>query len=201
MTQPAGTSGATSSRAGDEALIARLLAVISGDAPRAEATRLLAPDVICHMDQFTVRGVDVWFDWLDFLLSKAKGNVSVDLDRFDAHPNGTITAYGWLRVERSPERTPQQNWARYRIDGNRIAEVWTTRSNYERIFGAKVRHSVSWMLVLLEMAVWRRLPWTRRRPRPSRRTEELVDRDRTEPRRGGWSDGHPQRRGPDRERG
>jgi hypothetical protein len=172
--------------------------VISGDAPRADAERLLAPDVISHMDQFTVRGIDVWYDWLDFLLSKAKGKVSVDLDRFEAHPDGTITAYGWLRVEHSPERTPQQNWARYRVDGNRIAEVWTTRSNYERIFGAKVRHSLSWMLVLLEMAVWRRLPWTRR-PRPSRRTEELVDRDRTEPRRGGWSDGHPQRHGPDRE--
>ena len=197
---PAGASEAASSRSADEALIVRLLAVISGDAPRAEATRLLAPDVISHMDQFTVRGIDVWFDWLDFLLSKAKGNVRADLDRFEANPDGTITAYGWLAVENSAERTPQQNWARYRVDENRIAEVWTTRGNYESIFGAKVRHPLSWMLVLLEMAVWRRLPWTRR-PRPSRRTEELVDRDRTEPRRGGRSDGHPQRRGPDRERG
>jgi hypothetical protein len=196
--RPLERPAATSPRSADEALIARLLAVISGDAPRTDAERLLAPDVISHMDQFTVRGIDVWHDWLDFLLSKAKGKVTVDLDRFEAHPDGTITAYGWLRVENSPERTPQQIWARYRVDGNRIAEVWTTRSNYERIFGAKVRHSLSWILVLLEMAVWRRLPWTRR-PRPSRRTEELVDRDRTEPRRGGWSDGHPQRHGPDRE--
>ena len=196
---PSGDRSATVSlRSADEELIAQLLAVISGDAPRADAERLLAPDVISHMDQFTVRGIDVWYDWLDFLLSKAKGNVTVDVARFERHPDGTITAYGWLRVEHSPERTPQQNWARYRVDGNRIAEVWTTRSNYERIFGAKVRHSLSWMLVLLEMAVWRRLPWPRR-PRPSRRTEELVDRDRTEPRRGGWSDGHPQRHGPDRE--
>ena len=198
---PTGDRPATVSlRSADEELIAQLLGVISGDAPRADAEQLLAPEVISHMDQFTVRGIGVWYDWLDFLLSKAKGSVTVDLDRFEHHPDGTITAYGWLRVALSPERTPQQNWARYRVDGNRIAEVWTTRSNYERIFGAKVRHSLSWMLVLLEMAVWRRLPWTRR-PRPSRRTEELVDRDRTEPRRGGRSDGHSQRRGPDRERG
>jgi len=200
MTQPAGTSGATSSRAADEALIARLLAVISGDAPRAEANRLFAPDVISHMDQFTVRGIDVWFDWLDFLLSKAKGSVQVDLDRFEHHFDGTITAYGWLRVEKSAERTPQQNWARYRVDENRIAEVWTTRGNYESIFGPKVRHPLSWMIVLLEMAVWRRLPW-RTRVHPSRTAEELVERDRNEPRRSGRSDGHPQRRGPDRERG
>jgi hypothetical protein len=197
---PAGASEAASSRSADEALIVRLLAVISGDAPRAEATRLLAPDVISHMDQFTVRGIDVWFDWLDFLLSKAKGNVRADLDRFEANSDGTITAYGWLTVENSAERTPQQNWARYRVDENRIAEVWTTRGNYESIFGAKVRHPLSWMLVLLEMAVWRRLPW-RRRARPSPRTEESVDGGRNEPRRSGRSDGHPQRRGPDRERG
>jgi len=197
---PAGASEAASSRSADEALIVRLLAVISGDAPRAEATRLLAPDVISHMDQFTVRGIDVWFDWLDFLLSKAKGNVRADLDRFEANPDGTITAYGWLTVENSAELTPQQNWARYRVDENRIAEVWTTRGNYESIFGAKVRHPLSWMLVLLEMAVWRRLPW-RTRVHSSRTAEELVERDRNEPRRSGRSDGHPQRCGPDRERG
>jgi len=65
---------------------------------------------------------------------------------------------------------------------------------------AIVRHPLSWTIVLLEMAVWRRLPW-RRRARPSPRTEESVDGGRNEPRRSGRSDGHPQRRGPDRERG
>ena len=81
-------------RSADEALIARLLAVISGDAPRADAERLLAPDVISHMDQFTVRGIDVWYDWLDFLRSKAQGKVTaVDLTGW-ALSDGTITAYG-----------------------------------------------------------------------------------------------------------
>jgi hypothetical protein len=30
------------------------------------------------------------------------------------------------------------------------------------IFGPKVRHPVRWLLVLLEMAIWRRLPSRRR---------------------------------------
>lgn len=198
--QSAGTSGAAPARAADEALIARLLTVISGDAPREEAYTLLAPDVISHMDQYVVRGIDVWFDWLDFLLSNAKGSVKVDVDRFERHSDGTITAYGWLRVAHSDDRTPHQNWARYRVDENRIAEVWTTRGNYEAVFGAKVRHPLTWLLVLLEMAVWRRLPW-RIHTRVSPRTEVSVDGDRNEARRGDQSDGHPQRRGPDRERG
>jgi len=198
--QSAGTSGAAPARAADEALIERLLTVISGDAPREEAYRLLAPDVISHMDQYVVRGIDVWFDWLDFLLSNAKGSVKVDVDRFERHSDGTITAYGWLRVAHSGDRTPHQNWARYRVDENRIAEVWTTRGNYEAVFGAKVRHPLTWLLVLLEMAAWRRLPW-RSHTRVSPGTEDSVDGDRNEARRGDQSDGHPQRRGPHRERG
>jgi len=199
LEQQAETSPAHVARSADETLVARLLAVISGDAPPDDADRLLAPDVVCHMDRYDVRGTRVWKDWLEFLCRKAGGQVKVDLDHFEANADGTLTAFGWLRVEGSPERTPQQNWARYRIDGNRIAEVWTTRANYERIFGAKVRHPLSWFLVLLEMAIWRRLP-SRRRARPSR-PEESVDGDRNEARRGGGSDGHPQRRRPDRDRG
>ena len=181
--ESAEASGVAPARAADEALIARLLTVISGDAPREEAYRLLAPDVISHMDQYVVRGIDVWFDWLDFLLSNAKGSVKVDIKRFERHSDGTITAHGWLRVAHSGDRTPQQNWARYRVDGNRIAEVWTTRGNYEAVFGAKVRHPLTWLLVLLEMAVWRRLPW-RIHTRVSPRTEVSVDGDRNEARRG-----------------
>jgi hypothetical protein len=196
----ADTPGPVAPRSAEEALIVQLLAVISGQAPMADAERLLAPDVISHMDQFTVHGIDVWFDWLDFLLSNAKGSVKVDVDRFERHSDGTITAYGWLRVEKSGNRTPHQNWARYRVDENRIAEVWTTRGNYEAVFGARTRHPLSWLLVLLEMAIWRRLPW-RSSTRVSPSTESSVDGDRNQARRGDRSDGHPQRRGPNRERG
>ena len=140
----------------------RLLAVISGDAPMAEAEQLLAPDVISHMDQWTVRGITVWFDWLEFLLSKVEGSVTVELDRLVTHEDGTITAYGKLQTARAPLASRQEHHATYRFEQGRIAEVWTTRGNYEMIFGPKVHHPVRWLLVLLEMAIWRRLPWRRR---------------------------------------
>jgi len=149
-------------RTPDEALIARLLDVISGRRPMEEARGLLAPDVVSHMDQYTVRGIDVWFDWLEFLRSRAGGPVEVDLDHFVKHPDGTISAHGWLRIANARERTPRQNEARYRLENRHITEVWTTRGNYEMIFGRRVRRSLSWLLVLVEMAVWRRLPWRQR---------------------------------------
>ena len=166
--QPAGTSGAVSPRSADEALVVQLMAVISGDAPAADAERLLAPDVISHMDRWTVRGITVWHDWLAFILAKARGDVTVELDRLVTNKNGTITAYGNLRTARAPLAVRQEHQATYRIEKGRIAEVWTTRGNYEMIFGPKVRHPVRWLLVLLEMAIWRRLPWRRRALIPPR---------------------------------
>jgi len=165
---PPEKSGAVAPRPADEALVVRLLAVISGDAPTAEAEQLLAPDVISHMDQWTVRGITVWYDWLAFLRAKARGDVTVELDRLVTHEDGTITAYGNLRTANAPFASRQEHRARYRLENGLIAEVWTTRGNYEMIFGPKVRHPVRWLLVLLEMAIWRRLPWRRRAVIPPR---------------------------------
>ena len=176
----------------DEALITRLLDVISGDAPMADTAHLLAPGLISHMDRFTVHGTEVWFDWLEFLQSRAGGELRVDVDRFVAHPDGTITAFGWLRTARSDNRTPQPNQATYRIADGRVAEIWTSRANYEMIFGAKVRHPMHWLLVLVEMAVWRRLPWSRR-VRSSLNVEELGDGGRNQSRGGLEAHDYPER--------
>lgn len=156
----------------DEQLVARLLAVVGGDAPMSEAPRLLAPDVICHMDRYTTRGVDVWFDWLDFIRSRCPDGLFVDVERYVTHPDGTITAYGCLRRGARKGTTNCQGQVRYRVANGRVAEIWTSRGNYEIIFGAKVRHSLSWLLVLLELAVWRRLPSRKKRTtQPETRTQ------------------------------
>ena len=167
---PGGKPAADPARSADEALVARLLEVIGGQAPMTDVEHLLADDVISHMDRYTVRGTAVWIDWLDFLLSKGKGSVTVEVDRMVTNPDGTITVVGCLRSLHTADAGRRQHHATYRVQNGRIAEIWTTRGNYEMIFGPKVRHPVRWLLVLLEMAVWRRLPWRRRTlfPHPHR---------------------------------
>lgn len=178
-----------------EELVARLLAVIGGDAPIREAERLLAPDVICHMDRYTTRGVDVWFDWLEFIRARCPDGLFAQVERYVTHPDGTVTAFGCLRRGNRAEArtTPCQGEVKYRIDNGRVAEIWTTRENYEIIFGAKVRHSLSWLLVLLELAVWRRLP-SRRVARRSHPRRGSSDRAGNKPRRRREADDHPERR-------
>ena len=175
-----------------EALVARLLAIVGGDAPMSDATRLLAPDVICHMDQYTARGVDAWVDWVEFIAARSRRPVVVDVERYVTNANGIVTVYGCLRVRNAARTTPCQGEARYRLEHERIAEIWTSRANYEIIFGATVRHPLRWLLVLVQLAVWRRLPWRRRAHLIP--DQGSSDRAGNEPRRSGEADGDPERR-------
>jgi len=132
--------------------------------PLDDAVHLLAPDVICHMDQFTARGPDAWVDWVEFIRSRGVENVKVVVERFETGADGIITAYGGLTAGPEGRSVSRGGNARYRVKDGRIAEIWTSRSNYEVVFGRTVHRLLSWMLVLLRMALWRRLP--RKRPVP-----------------------------------
>ena len=176
-----------------ETLVARLLAVVGGDAPMSDAARLLAPDVLCHMDRYTARGVDAWVDWVEFIRARSPKRLLVDVERYAWHPDGTITAFGCLRRAGEAPSPPCQGEARYRIENERIVEIWTSRGNYEIIFGAKVRHPLSWLLVLVELAVWRRLP-SRRSTRRSHPRRGASDRSGDKLRRSREADDHPERR-------
>src|SRR3982750_754044 len=83
-------------RTGAEAVGARLLAAIGGDAPLEGVVHLLAPDVICHMDRFTTRGADVWVDWVEFLRSRSVDRLNVEVERLETGADGIITAFGGL---------------------------------------------------------------------------------------------------------
>jgi hypothetical protein len=159
----------------------------------SDAEQLLAPDVICHMDRYTVRGTDVWYDWLEFIRSRIPDRLSVEVERYVTGPDGIIRAYGCLRRGTPATATPCRGVVKYRVENGRVAEIWTSRGNYEIIFGARVRHSLSWLLVLVQMAVWRRLP-SRRSARRSHPRRGASDRAGNELRRGREADDHPERR-------
>jgi hypothetical protein len=180
-------------RTADQAVVMRLLASIGGDAPLAEVVPLLAPDVICHMDRFTVRGADVWVDWVEFLRSRSVDNLKVEVERLETGADGIITAFGGLTTGSGGTSASSGGSARYRVVDGRIAEIWTSRWNYEKIFGPKVHHPLSWLLVLVRMALWRRL--SRRNAARSNPTSEdsSFDGGGDKSRHGSPADDHPQR--------
>jgi hypothetical protein len=180
-------------RTAEEAVVARLLASIGSDAPQSEVVHSLAPDVICHMDRFTVRGADVWVDWVEFLRSRGVGNLRAEVERLETGADGIITAFGGLTTGSGGASTSGEGSARYRVVDGRIVEIWTSRWNYEIIFGPKVHHPLRWLLVLVRMALWRR--FSRRHAARSDPTSEdrSFDGAGDRSRHGSPADDHPQR--------
>ena len=177
-------------RTADQAVVARLLAAVGGDVPLSEAVHVLAPDVVCHMDQFTARGTDAWIDWVRFIRSQGVENLKVDIERLETGADGIITAFGGLTAGHGKKSGPSGGSARYRVVDGRIVEIWTSRWNYETIFGPRVRRPLSWLLVLARMALWRRLPW-KHRASPLR--GKPIDGRGSESRHGSPPHDHPER--------
>jgi hypothetical protein len=122
------------------------------------------------MDGYTMRGRAPWAAWVEFIRSRGVERLEAEVDRFEMCPDGTVTASGRLRGTRNGRDVAGEARARYRIEGGRIAEIWTTRENYEVVFGAWARHPLSWLAVLAYLSVWSRMPG--RRHSPITRTEE-----------------------------
>ena len=115
----------------EQAVVARLLAAVGGDAPLTEAVHLLAPDVVCHMDRFTARGADTWVDWVEFIRSRGVEELKVEVERLETGADGIITAFGGLTAGLGRKSAPSGGSARYRVVDGRIVEIWTSRWNYE----------------------------------------------------------------------
>jgi hypothetical protein len=145
------------------------------------------------MDRFTARGVDAWVDWVLFIRSRGVEKLKVVVDRYETGADGIITAFGGLTAVPEGTASPRGGSARYRVVDGRIVEIWTSRWNYETIFGAKVHHPLSWLLVLVRMALWRRL--SRRNAARSNPASEdsSLDGGRAESRHGSPSHDHPER--------
>jgi hypothetical protein len=177
----------------DEAVVARLLAAVGGDVPLADAVHLLAPGVVCHMDRFTARGADTWVDWVEFIRSRGVEDLTVEVERLETGADGIITAFGGFTAGLGGTSAPLGGSARYRVVDGRIVEIWTSRWNYEAIFGPKVHHPLRWLLVLMRMALWRRLS-RRNAARSNPRSEDTsFDGGGDESRHGRAADDHSQR--------
>lgn len=133
--------------------------IVSGREPLARGGQVVAQDLTCHMDGFTVRGINAWAHWIEFIRSRGVADVEAEVERVETHPDGRVTVRGRLRGVRGgrPVVSPPGS-ATYRLEAGRVAEVWTTRRNYELMFGWRARSAAAWLLVMIQVSLWSRLP-------------------------------------------
>jgi hypothetical protein len=136
-------------------LVLTLVRVINGDAPSLAAREILDPMVQIRIDRADYYGIDIWFKWM--YLIRHCGRVS-DLRITDCQawcdvqePSVVHLSARWtgiIRPRRRPAASAYRAEASYLIEDGRIKKIWTTRSNYEFIFGRWIKYSIFYSIFL-----------------------------------------------------
>lgn len=141
----------------NRAVVAKLMTILSGDAPIEAGAEILSADVIAHVDGWRFEGINVWANWIHYLRTRGRlADPTLLVDRIEIHADATITAHGrWAGKRDGSRMTSQPCRARYRIAEGKIVEIWSTRRNYAFLCGNHVEYHLGLVLELLRARRWK----------------------------------------------
>jgi hypothetical protein len=141
----------------NRATVARLTDILRGELPIHAGAEIIAPDVVAHVDGWRFQGINVWANWIDYL--RTRGRVAAPtliVDEIAARPGAKVTLRGrWQGARDGRVATSKPGAATYRLENGRIAEIWSTRTNYAFLCGAHVEYHWGLAYELLRTQVWR----------------------------------------------
>jgi hypothetical protein len=136
-------------------LVLRIVDMASGNAPRDRASEVLDPAVTIHVDSAVHRGIENWYKWMHLIRNcgRIRGLRMVPCvlapDAQDPCSVNLILRWTGIRKgERLPRTTSETYYLRFRVEGNRIVEIWSRKANYVFIFGRWFRSAIVYRLYL-----------------------------------------------------
>lgn len=121
-----------------QCVVERLLGIMAGELEIAEFDRILSPALLLHVEGRTFSGTESMKAFLTFMRRRIS-HLTIVCDQTVSHDDGTVSLIGrWMGERRGRRVSSKEVSARYRIEGEEIAEVWTKRANYEFFFGRLV---------------------------------------------------------------
>jgi hypothetical protein len=136
-------------------IVLRLVDMINGKTPRARASDLLDPAVTIHVDSAVHGGIETWVKWIHLIRNCGRVRelrmvpCLVEPDAQDPSMVNLVMRWTGIRkFDRLPSTTSEAYHLRYRVEGDRITEIWTKKANYVFIFGGWFRFSLVYRLVL-----------------------------------------------------
>lgn len=138
-------------------IVERLLPFLVEKQDLALACELISADVISHLDQYTVRGREIWMQWVRFINSRRSIRLLEALpEEIVANPDGSVTASGrWKGLRKREIILSHPISATYKIENGKIVEIWTQRTNYTFVLGPLMQSRLGVIGVLLYFKVWR----------------------------------------------
>lgn len=141
----------------NRATVARLMTILSGELPVHAGADIIAPDVVAHVDGWRFQGINVWANWIDYLRTRGRvAEPTLVVDELAVLPDARVTIRGrWQGKRDGRVATSRQGTATYRLENGRIAEIWSTRTNYAFLCGAHVEFHLGLAYELLRTQWWR----------------------------------------------
>jgi hypothetical protein len=132
-------------------VVARVIAVLSGDRALGEVAGCLDRDVLIHVDEGeTHRGIGLWKRWVH--LMRERGRLAgLRFEPLATEVAGDVVSvtFRWSgRARRAGRRPPSTNRVRYRVAGDRVVEIWTGKANYVDVFGPWIARTAWYRLYL-----------------------------------------------------
>ena len=145
----------------NRATVARLIAILSGEAPIETGAEFMAHDVVAYVDGWRFQGINVWANWIHYIRTRERvASPTLLLDALRVERDGTVSVQGrWRGVRGGRALISKTGAARYRVVDGRIVEIWSTRSNYALLCGAHVEYR--WGFAAELARAWR---WKARAP-------------------------------------
>lgn len=137
--------------------LAAILRVFAGAAPLAEIDAHLHEDVIVHIDRMRFVGASGWRKWTRHSHAtwgfRSLRFETVD-HRYDATADQldvTIVAVG---AREGAEQRSEAARFRYRFEGDRVREIWTSRRNYTFLYGPRFARLPGFLLHVARLSLW-----------------------------------------------
>jgi len=148
----------------EEAILNQLMSILQNKKPLSQGEKIFAQDVLFHIDNYNSDGgIEGWKNWIAFL--RERGSVcdlSVVCDRMIKNSDHTITALGrWVGRRNGKYVISKELSIIYRIQNDKIVEVWTTRTNYQFVFSI-LRYRAGLWIIYLYLLLWGRFLRKRR---------------------------------------
>jgi hypothetical protein len=147
------------SGASPQEVVLKLIRVINDQAPVSSLADTLDPAVKLHMDSSTYRGIRIWAVWVRLIRSAGRvRQLQLNPTELLCDPhepqivNMRMTWSGIDRRTSKPLPASAPGHVRYRLQQNRIVEIWTHCTNYTFIFGNRVCSPIGYRLIQLHAA-------------------------------------------------
>ena len=141
----------------NRATVARLIAILNGEAPIETGAEFMAHDVVAYVDGWRFEGINVWANWIRYIRTRERvASPKLLLDALHVELDGTVRVRGrWRGVRGGRPVISKTGAAKYRLVDGRIVEIWSTRRNYALLCGAHVEYRAGFAAELVRAWRWK----------------------------------------------